>query len=159
MRKQRKAVTSLVVLLVLVVLVSDPSVSADELYLVKKIYIAKEPFPSDTEYFINREKRVRSGLKTELEREGFVVVDNADEADAILKLEYGEEIVLDGEQPDPPKYIYKYELALPGKKTIWQTGFNVRTRSGEEHADTEACRKFAERLAKKIEKSGKHRKN
>jgi hypothetical protein len=132
-------------------------VRADELLLIKRIYIAKEPFPSDTEYFIKRENRMRTNLRIELSCAGFAVVDDAKDADASLNGEYGEIIAVHGPPVDPPKYFYRYELVLSNKKRIWRTEVNLRTRSGEEWADAKACQRIVGKLIKAIEESKKNR--
>ena len=111
----------------------------DKLYTVKKIYVGnelkEEVTPPRREWI--------SDLRKELTRVGFVTVDDAADADAILDGENQGEIVLDGPQPDPPKYFFKYQLRFRNRETVWQTKFTIRSRLGPDEVNEQAANRIA----------------
>ena len=128
--------------------------SVNESNPVRKIYIAKaEPF-ENREPFISRWKRFNSYLKQELTRFGFIVVDEKANADAILSGNFGEEVMVDGPQANPPKLYYDFELILPTNEKVWRIEFDVRSRSGV-LADEKAARKIAEEMSTAWQESWK----
>jgi hypothetical protein len=127
----------------------------DNLYLVKRIYVAGEPLCTVNEYCAAVEKRMNSYLRRELADVGFTTVDDVAKADAVLKGSIGEEVVLDGVQPDPPKYIYEYQLTYPNKERAWRTKFNIRSKANQAEVDGSAARKIAQNLLKAWQKSAK----
>ena len=128
-----------------------------ELASVTKIYIEVEEEDSSdftqnvtkgSRDFVEEYKTANSFLKQELASSVFEVVDSKDKADAFLEVSYGEFITLDGPQPDPPKYSYKYELINRDTKVIWKMEFTISSKSSKSLLDHKASIKFRDKLVK-----------
>ncbi len=85
----------------------------DKLYLVRRIFIEETS---------NREQisRIEPFLKRELQRWGFVIVEDQTEADAILTGGLELEVIVHGDGSVPDKAIYKYELRLTNNELVWK---------------------------------------
>lgn len=155
MKRMRYAVTTIFsALIILLIVLVSPSF-AQELHAIKKLAVAHSDFPANTEYSMKRERHFRSVLANALLDFEIALVEGTDVPEAVLHTECSEEIVLDGVQPNPPKYFYKFEIRATNKQLLWRTAFQIRTSAGEEVADLNACHKLAERLSKAIEKAKK----
>lgn len=55
-------------------------------------------------------------------------------------------IVVDGPQPDPPKYIYDFNLTFPNNDVVWHTRLNVRSRLRQAEVNEQAAKRFTQRL-------------
>jgi hypothetical protein len=124
---------------------------------IQKIYLAKYAATQVDAQFRNREDRIISLLKEALEKEGFILVSDKAEADAVLSGTLGIAIVLDGPQPDPPQYQYEYQLLSAKNQKLWETKFSIRSRHGEKDADQKAAKKLAEKLSGAWRKSNQKR--
>jgi hypothetical protein len=87
-----------------------------------------------------------SVMRTELTKVGFVVVDNAHDADAILDDEVQGVVILDGPQPDPPEHVYEFRLTLPNNVTVWRTEFKIRSRLEVDDVNKQAAKRLAGQL-------------
>jgi hypothetical protein len=96
-----------------------------------------------------RMNRFATFLREELPLRGYRISDDREAADAILSASLGDIVVLDGEQPDPPQYVY-WCLLLKGKYTLWNTEFKLRSQISAEDADHKGAIRIAERLDKAI---------
>jgi hypothetical protein len=143
-------VTALVVLQVSMIGASPQK--PNKLYNVKKIYVC-EYEANDKAAEI--ETRRKSDLRKELLIVGFEIVDDARDADAILNEEIQAEVVIDGPQPDPPRYIYEFKLTLPNNDVAWHTKFNVRSRLKAVQVNEQAAKRFTQRLLEDWLKSAK----
>lgn len=128
------------------------SAKADNLYLVKKIYVLARGVSPEG---LAEEEQMKSYLKQELTGFGFVVVDDEAEADATLIGTLGVWITLDGPQPDPPKYSFKYELTSSNNQRVWHTDFNISSRSNKDKVNRKAAQKIAKKLFEAWRKSAK----
>ena len=85
---------------------------------VKRIYLLREEQFEISSAAKEYENRMINNLTKELSNNEFIIVENKEEADAFLKGEIGDIVVLDGAQPDPPEYQIDYNLFLStGQKT------------------------------------------
>src|SRR5712692_2348428 len=134
------ALTLLIVFLDTMVFASPKKVN--ELYHVKKIYIWNESETAGTPARIEW----LSDLKRELTNVGFLPVDNANEADVILHDEIQEEVVVDGPQPDPPKYFFDFKLTFRNDDVVWHTKFKVRSRLKPTEVNEQAAKQLSQRL-------------
>src|SRR4030095_3290200 len=105
---------------------------------VKKIFV--ESFAASP-----REPQV-GPLEAELRRNGFEVVAEPFQADAILSWESQLETVLHGDRRVPDKAIFNYQLVLPDKTVIWKHSVKFGTKKNL-FADSEyAAKKIAKKL-------------
>ncbi len=108
---------------------------------VKQIYI--EDDNSDT----SKEKSITPFLQTEIAKQGFIVVDNKANADAILSGEVSVQITLDGDSRNPPdKAIYRYKLFLSNGELLWKTTVRFVSKSGWTENNKLGAQKIAEKL-------------
>jgi hypothetical protein len=119
------------------------------LYKVKKIYLA----PSDDP---QRYRAIEGLLKMELEMKGFVIVDDAAKADAILSGEIQAEVTLDGNGRRPNKSTYLYQLTAANKEVVWKgkVRFVSNRTLTEDHQY--AAKRIAEMIARDWQKSVKN---
>ena len=111
---------------------------------VKKIYI--EPTSN-----VEEEIKIDRYLKAELGRHGFIIVNDASEADAVLSLVAAQgEIVLHGDGDVPHKSIYLYQLTLPGKEAAWKAKIKFVSKPSYAEENMYVARKIAEKIAKKF---------
>jgi hypothetical protein len=148
-----RSVAWYLVIPIITALCANSSTPEGKLHQVRKIYVAKEEQYEVTEKFIAREKHINYNLKKELARNGFIITDELLEADAILSGSFGDIIVLDGPQPDPPEYHYEYQLTSRGKQRLWRTEFSIRSKAGDVDADEKAARRIVEKLVKAWQES------
>ena len=85
-------------------------------------------------------------LEAELRRNGFEVVAEPFQADAILSWESQLETVLHGDRRVPDKAIFNYQLVLPDKTVIWKHSVKFGTKKNL-FADSEYA---AKRIVKKL---------
>jgi hypothetical protein len=136
--------------------VSASLIQPDNLHLVKRIRVAeesssKEPATEQTELT----RRLTLALKDELMAAGFVVVDNQEDADAVLSGKTYIWIVDDGPPDDPTRFTYEYQLTSPTAGRIWSTKFNIYSRSNWEEIDKAAAKKIVGRLLREWRRSAK----
>lgn len=120
---------------------------------IQKIYLAKYTATQVDAQFRSREDRLITSLKEALEKEGLTLVSDKAAADAVLSGTLSITIVLDGPQPDPPQYVYEYQLQSANNQKLWETTFSIRSKRGEQDADQKAAKKVAEKLGKAWRKS------
>lgn len=113
----------------------------DKFTQVKQICI--EADTSDTP----KEKSITPFLQTEIVKQGFVVVDNRDNADAILSGEVSVQVMLDGDSSNPPdKAIYRYKLFSSNGELLWKTTVKFISKSGWTENNKFGAQKIAEKL-------------
>ena len=133
-----KAIRAFIVLIVFLGTMVIASPPRNELYRVKRIYIETTQTQPRLAWI--------SEMRMELTKVGFVVVDNAQDADAILGDQVQGVVVLDGPQPDPPEHVYGFRLTLPNNVTVWRTEFKIRSRLEADDVNKQAAKRFAGRL-------------
>src|SRR5215510_2655800 len=99
-------------------------------------------------------KRLNSVLKDALVNIGFMVVENVADADAVLAGDKTQWIILDGPQPDPPKYHFHYVLVSTRINVKWQTDFDVASRAQLE-VEGKGMQKVAQNLFRAWKQSAK----
>jgi hypothetical protein len=105
---------------------------------VKKIFV--ESYDTSS-----RERHV-GRLEAELRRNGFDVVADPSQADAILSSEAQLETTLHGDRSIPDRAIFNYQLVLPDKTVIWKHSVKFVTKKNL-FADSEyAAKKIAKKL-------------
>jgi hypothetical protein len=136
----------LLVVLCLVQSAFSARFEVNNLYRVKKIYLAS---------VINIEEE-KTALKNELEKQGFEMVDAPAKADAILSRKIQASFALDDEGLSvPDKAIYSYWLSLPNNEVIWKSKVTFISKSNMIEDMEYAAKKIAEKLAKDWQKSAK----
>jgi len=107
-----------------------------------------------------RDKRMVSLLKAELEKAGFVVVDDKKDAEAVLVGMTAPTVV---NHPEPRRYVYKLMSPahenfldfIAGKGKLWETEIKINSSPIEDESDKKAAVMTAEKLLKKWLKSAK----
>lgn len=120
----------------------------DKLYLVRKIYIGEIED-------IDKEKRINSFLKQELEARGFTVVDDSVNADAVLSGRVEGELPLDDYDPSWLKSTFEFRLISQGKEKVWERRIRIHSMLDVARDAKNGARKIAERLEGDWKKSAK----
>jgi hypothetical protein len=118
----------------------------NKLYRVKKIFIEEV-------YLKETGERIETFLRKELIKAGFVVVDEASSADAILRGEVKAEVTLDGDGSIPNKSIYEYQLVLMNKEIVWKSTIKFVSKSTFTEDHEFAAKKMAEKILSDWKKS------
>jgi hypothetical protein len=127
---------------------SLPNDKSNKLYLVRKIFI--EEIPN-----IQEASKVELFLKRELQRWGFIIIEDRAGADAILTVEIQAEVILDGDGSVPNKAIYKYELRLTDNELVWKGKIKFPARQSFAEENEYAAQKIAEKIANAWRKTAK----
>jgi hypothetical protein len=93
-------------------------------------------------------------MREALTKYGFVVVNNAADADAVLYgANTGALVVLDGPQPDPPGYTYEFWLYSAKYSFKWKTKVDLSTHASETERGRKATQKAVHNLFSAWKKS------
>jgi hypothetical protein len=125
------------VLILLISITAFPRVANKALVDVKRIFI--ESFPTS-----KRETQI-DDIRRELIANGFDVVEERSQADAVLSWESQVEIVLHGDGSIPDKSIFTWQL-LVGDKPIWKHRIKFVSKKTPDDDLTYAAQKLARAL-------------
>ena len=127
---------------------SSPNDESSKLYSVRRIFI--EEISN-----IKAVSKVEPFLKRELQRSGFIIVEDRREADAILTGQIKVELVLHGDGSVPEKAIYEYELRLTNDVMVWKGEVKFPARRNLAEENEYAAQKIAEKISRDWKKSAK----
>jgi hypothetical protein len=119
---------------------------------VKRIYV------EDDTSALPVTEGLASYLQAELAKQGFVVSDRKENADAILFSEISAQVTLDGDSSNPTdKAIYYCRLLSPNGKLYWKTTVKFVLISDWEENNKFVAQKIVEKLSKDWQKLAKKR--
>jgi hypothetical protein len=126
----------------------------ESLYRVRKIFLAVEEGPNDptTKARYDRMRRLLSG---ELRKFGFSVVTTAEMDDARLTTLMGDVVTVDGPQPNPPEFEYRFELTTGEDQVVWRTAFTIASKADKAETDNRAAGKAVKALFEAWRKSAR----
>ncbi len=126
--------------------------SKNALSQVKRIYV------EDDVSVIPKNEIIAPYLRTELAKQGFVVSDSEENADAILSIEISAQVTLDGDGSNPPdKAIYYCRLLSPSGELYWKATVKFVFKSDWIENNKFGAKKITEKLYKDWQKSAKKR--
>jgi hypothetical protein len=102
--------------------------------------------PDPPELVSEFQKGLEALLAKALNGRGFVVTQSPEGSDAIVKVSWGQTLVVDAPMPDPPSFEVDAELKANALGVHWKTSFGLASRAESAVVTQQAVQRVADRL-------------